>query len=61
MDGPFHSQERGLTPRVLFLRGGMDDVREFSALLIEEPDSDGFGYAAFLDMVAQQAEELAVR
>jgi hypothetical protein len=56
-------KERVITPRLLMLRGGHDDVEAFERYLIEEQDVDGLGltngmgFVAFLDSIRQEAED----
>jgi len=50
-------EERPLTPRVVFLKGGVDDVSAFEAALMEEPDperlrSEGASYVQFTQQMA---------
>jgi hypothetical protein len=49
-----------ITPRLHFLRGGVDPVQLFEAKLIEEQDVDvpgvakGMGFVGFLDLISAE-------
>lgn len=56
-------QERSITPRLIFLRGGQDDCTAFENYLIEEQDVDGsgftsmMGFVSFLEEISQSVVE----
>lgn len=56
-------QERSITPKLMFIRGGRDDATVFENYLIEEQDVDGIGFASamgfvsFLDDISQRVTE----
>ena len=53
-------EERGVTPRVTYVRGGADDPSPFDDLLLEEHDvegCDGTGFVGFLQQVETQARQ----
>ncbi|KAF7121309.1 hypothetical protein RHSIM_Rhsim13G0112600 [Rhododendron simsii] len=56
-------QERSITPRLIFLKGGQDDCTSFENYLIEEQDVDGsgftsmMGFVSFLEEVSQSVVE----
>ncbi|PQM39929.1 protein transport protein SEC24 [Prunus yedoensis var. nudiflora] len=56
-------QERCVTPKLIFIRGGKDDATAFENYLIEEQDVDGsgltsvMGFVSFLEDVTQGALE----
>lgn len=56
-------QERNITPKLMFIRGGQDDATAFENYLIEEQDVDGRGFASamgfvsFLDDISQRVAE----
>lgn len=53
-------EERGVTPRVVYVRGGIEDSRVFDDLLLEEYDvegCDGVGFVGFLQQVEVQARQ----
>ncbi|XXG62785.1 hypothetical protein AAC387_Pa05g1092 [Persea americana] len=56
-------QERSITPKLTFLRGGKDDTTMFENYLIEEQDVDGaglnsvMGFVSFLEDITQQVLE----
>lgn len=53
-------EERGVTPRVVYVRGGADDPSPFDELLLEEHDvegCDGMGFVGFLQQVEVQARQ----
>jgi len=51
-------ERRGCTPRVLFIRGGVDDSSAFEALLLDdEADGEG-GLSSFLAHTSSMAQEL---
>jgi hypothetical protein len=56
-------QERSITPKLVFIRGGRDDATVFENYLIEEQDVDGNGFASamgfvsFLDDISQRVTE----
>ncbi|GAQ81540.1 sec23/Sec24 zinc finger family protein [Klebsormidium nitens] len=56
-------KERVITPRLLMLRGGHDNVEAFERYLIEEQDVDGagaatgMGFVAFMNTIRQETEE----
>jgi len=56
-------QDRCITPKLLFIRGGQDDASIFENFLIEEQDVDGsgltsvMGFVSFLEDVTQKVLE----
>lgn len=56
-------QERNITPKLIFIRGGQDGATAFENYLIEEQDVDGSGFASamgfvsFLDDISQRVTE----
>ncbi|KAG9440267.1 hypothetical protein H6P81_020432 [Aristolochia fimbriata] len=56
-------QDRSITPKLTFIRGGQDDATLFENYLIEEQDVDGngltsvVGFVSFLDEVTQRVAE----
>lgn len=56
-------QERCITPKLSFIRGGKDDASQFENYLIEEQDVDGSGFASatgfvsFLDEITRDVVE----
>jgi hypothetical protein len=52
--------ERVITPRLHFLKGGVDPVTLFEEKLIEEQDADvpgvapGMGFVGFLDLISAE-------
>ncbi|CAA2959279.1 transport SEC24 [Olea europaea subsp. europaea] len=56
-------QERSITPRIIFIRGGQDDATAFENYLIEEQDVEGsgftsvLGFVSFLDEISQSVVE----
>ncbi|KAG5515797.1 hypothetical protein RHGRI_036743 [Rhododendron griersonianum] len=56
-------QERSITPRLIFLKGGQDDCTSFENYLIEEQDVDGsgftsmMGFVSFLEEISQSVVE----
>lgn len=52
-------QERSITPKLIFIRGGQDDASAFENYLIEEQDVDGsglpsvMGFVTFLEDITQ--------
>ncbi|KAJ1440698.1 Zinc finger, Sec23/Sec24-type superfamily [Sesbania bispinosa] len=56
-------QERCITPKLLFIRGGQDDASIFENFLIEEQDVDGsgltsvMGFVSFLEDITQKVLE----
>lgn len=56
-------QERGITPKLIFIRGGQDDATIFENYLIEEQDVDGsgltsvMGFVSFLEEISQSVVE----
>lgn len=52
-------QERIITPKLIFIRGGQDDATAFENYLIEEQDVEGsgftsvMGFVSFLDVINQ--------
>jgi hypothetical protein len=56
-------QERSITPKLIFIRGGQDDASAFENYLIEEQDVDGsgftsvMGFVSFLEDVTQSVME----
>ncbi|KAG6763216.1 hypothetical protein POTOM_033754 [Populus tomentosa] len=56
-------QERSITPKLIFIRGGQDDASAFENYLIEEQDVDGSGFTSvtgfvsFLEDVTQSVME----
>ncbi|KAJ4980050.1 hypothetical protein NE237_010830 [Protea cynaroides] len=54
-------QERSITPKLIFIRGGQDDASAFEHYLIEEQDVDGsgltsaMGFVSFLEEIVQNA------
>ncbi|KAK9072674.1 hypothetical protein SSX86_009109 [Deinandra increscens subsp. villosa] len=45
-------QERSITPRLMFIRGGQDDASVFDSYLIEEQDVNGGGFANAMGFVS---------
>ncbi|XP_024987172.1 protein transport protein Sec24-like At3g07100 isoform X1 [Cynara cardunculus var. scolymus] len=45
-------QERSMTPRLMFIRGGQEDPTPFENYLIEEQDVDGSGFASVMGFVS---------
>ncbi|KAL7173962.1 hypothetical protein ACSBR2_033257 [Camellia fascicularis] len=45
-------QERSITPRLVFIRGGQDDATAFENYLIEEQDVDGNGFTSVMGFVS---------
>ncbi|KAF5931168.1 hypothetical protein HYC85_032041 [Camellia sinensis] len=45
-------QERSITPRLVFIRGGQDDATTFENYLIEEQDVDGNGFTSVMGFVS---------
>lgn len=56
-------QERSITPKLIFIRGGQDDATIFENYLIEEQDVDGsgltsvVGFVSFLEEISQSVVE----
>jgi hypothetical protein len=56
-------QERCITPKLIFIRGGQDDATVFENYLIEEQDVDGsgltsvMGFISFLEDITQSVLE----
>ena len=56
-------QERCITPKLSFIRGGQDDASQFENYLIEEQDVDGSsfssvtGFVSFLEEITQDVAE----
>lgn len=56
-------QQRCITPKLIFIRGGQDDATIFENYLIEEQDVDGsgltsvMGFVSFLEDVARSVLE----
>lgn len=56
-------QERSITPKLIFIRGGQDDATIFENYLIEEQDVDGsgltsvMGFVSFLEEISQSVVE----
>ncbi|XP_042476596.1 protein transport protein SEC24-1-like [Macadamia integrifolia] len=56
-------QERSITPKLIFIRGGQDDASPFENYLIEEQDVDGngltgaMGFVSFLEEIIQNVLE----
>ncbi|KAK9279753.1 hypothetical protein L1049_013435 [Liquidambar formosana] len=56
-------QERSITPKLIFIRGGQDDSTAFENYLIEEQDVDGsgltsvMGFVSFLEDITQSVLE----
>ena len=56
-------QERSITPKLLFIRGGQDDATAFENYLIEEQDVEGtsftsaMGFVSFLEDVSRSVVE----
>lgn len=56
-------QERIITPKLIFIRGGQDDATAFENYLIEEQDVEGsgftsvMGFVSFLDEINQDVVE----
>jgi len=53
-------EERAVTPRVVYVRGGADDPAPFDDFLLEEHDvegCDGMGFVGFLQQVEVQARQ----
>lgn len=57
-------QERSVTPKLILIRGGQDDVSPFEHFLIEEQDVDGsgstsgMGFVSFLEDITRHVKEL---
>lgn len=45
-------QERSITPKLLFIRGGQDDATAFENYLIEEQDVEGTGFTSVMGFVS---------
>ncbi|KMT05478.1 hypothetical protein BVRB_7g176030 [Beta vulgaris subsp. vulgaris] len=45
-------QERSITPKLLFIRGGQDDATAFENFLIEEQDVEGSGFTSVMGFVS---------
>lgn len=45
-------QERSITPKLIFIRGGQDDATAFENYLIEEQDVDGSGFTSVMGFVS---------
>lgn len=45
-------QERCITPKLIFIRGGQDDASIFENFLIEEQDVDGSGLTSVMGFVS---------
>ncbi|XP_075521989.1 protein transport protein SEC23 D [Primulina tabacum] len=45
-------QERSITPKLIFIRGGQDDATVFENYLIEEQDVEGSGFTSVLGFVS---------
>ncbi|CAH1452419.1 unnamed protein product [Lactuca virosa] len=45
-------QERSMTPRLVFIRGGQEDASVFENYLIEEQDVDGSGFSSVMGFVS---------
>ncbi|KAJ6927761.1 protein transport protein SEC24-like [Populus alba x Populus x berolinensis] len=45
-------QERSITPKLIFIRGGQDDASAFENYLIEEQHVDGSGFASVMGFVS---------
>lgn len=45
-------QERSITPKLIFIRGGQDDATVFENLLIEEQDVDGSGFTSVMGLLS---------
>ncbi|KAL9235423.1 hypothetical protein vseg_010181 [Gypsophila vaccaria] len=45
-------QERSITPKLLFIRGGQDDATAFENYLIEEQDVEGSGFTSVMGFVS---------
>ena len=56
-------QDRSITPKLVFIRGGQDDATAFENYLIEEQDVDGsgltsvMGFVSFLEDITQSVLE----
>ncbi|XP_048233875.1 protein transport protein Sec24A isoform X2 [Ricinus communis] len=56
-------QDRSITPKLIFIRGGQDDASAFENYLIEEQDVDGngftsvMGFVSFLEDITQSVME----
>ena len=56
-------QERCITPKLIFIKGGQDDATAFENYLIEEQDVDGsgttsiMGFVSFLEDITQSVLE----
>lgn len=56
-------QERCITPKLIFIRGGQEDAAAFENFLIEEQDVDGSGltsvtgFVSFLEDITQSVLE----
>lgn len=45
-------QERSITPKLSFIRGGKDDATAFENYLIEEQDVEGTGFTSAMGFVS---------
>lgn len=45
-------QERCITPKLTFIRGGQDDSSAFERYLIEEQNIDGSGFSSLMGFVS---------
>ncbi|CAI9105648.1 OLC1v1004624C1 [Oldenlandia corymbosa var. corymbosa] len=45
-------QERSITPKLMFIRGGQDDATVFENYLIEEQDVEGIGFSSVMGFVS---------
>lgn len=45
-------QERSITPKLIFIRGGQDDATLFENYLIEEQDVDGSGFTSMMGLLS---------
>lgn len=45
-------QERSITPKLMFIRGGQDDATVFENYLIEEQDVEGNGFTSVMGFVS---------
>ena len=56
-------QERSITPRLIMIKGGVDDASAFERNLLEEQDVDGHvgkkgaGLVSFLEQIANEVRE----
>ncbi|XP_010557420.1 PREDICTED: protein transport protein SEC23 [Tarenaya hassleriana] len=50
-------EERSITPKLMFIRGGQDDPTAFENYLLEEQDFNGIGFVSFLENVTQSVAD----